>query len=167
MNPFGLSRLAKEKGSLEYVTGLEFIGMLACAKQWGHKTYFKILWSWERVIVENKEELTSVLGVKTCKKNKAEPRNEPTTLPRGHDATPPSSPRLDPSPSPIPQLYRCETVKFQFYRLIFAGLKLPILVVNYYSPTPTCNRICAFGGWDENGERCFLCSWEYRLLLSN
>lgn len=168
--PYGLSRLAKETGPLEYVTGLEFIGMCACAKQWGNMTHFKILWSWERVIVENQEELISVDGIKTCTKD-AKSKNDATTVFRGEtseitsdDVTPPSSPRTDPSPSPIPQTNKCRTVKFQFYRLIFAGRKLPILVVNCYSPTLTDKKICCYGGWDANGERCFLSCWEYSLF---
>ena len=172
LSPFGLSRLAKETGPLEYVTGLEFIGMCACAKQWGHITYFKILWSWERVIVENQEDLISVVGIKTCKKDEAKSKNEPMAVSRGEtpettrdDVAPPSSPRTDPSPSPIPQRYKCKTVKFQFYRLIFAGRKLPILVVNCYTPTSMEKKICGYGGCDENGERCFLSCWEYSPFL--
>lgn len=138
--------------------------MCACAKQYGNigLTYFKMLWSWERVIVEN-QELISVLG-KTCKKGKAKSKNEPTTVSRGETpettrddvVTPPSSPRTDPSPSPIPQLYKCTTAKFQFYRLLFAGRKLPILFINCYTPTSTNKKICGYGGCDENGEKVFL-----------
>lgn len=83
-SPYRLSRLAKETGPLEYITGLEFIGMCACAKQWGDLKYFKILWSWERVIVENQEELISVHGIKTCVKDEAKSKNDLTAVSRDH-----------------------------------------------------------------------------------
>ena len=148
----GLSNLLQGDGNLEHVRGKDFIGMFLCGKQGTLLSGLKSLWSRRRVKVEKKEEYIALID---C--NGTVSSNDDPQWPN----SPPNSPVTDRSASPPPHVIRGPAVenivKYQFYRLSFAGRDLPILAISYYDPKVTTKRICCYGGSkemeDDHGER--------------
>ena len=164
--PYDLAHLSQENGDLETVTGKDLVGMFLCAKQRGRVSGLKDLWSRRRVTnVEPEDDYIRRVGSIDCTK----------IAPRIADAStssPPKSPVTDRSPSPPPHAVRRrifdEQVKYQYYRLSYAGRDVPILVVSCYDGKTTQRKMCCYGGAKEiqDGnkkylERNFLSSWEY------
>jgi len=157
---FDLSRLENVGGKLDFVTGLELIGMLLMAKQHGPLSRYKEIWSSHPIADPNglKQKLLESMPP-SCRTDDAQ--------------TPPferiASPVLDATtPSPNPYVARARTSRdepsFSLFRFEFAGLRVPILGVGYYRGKTTHKKICSYGG-SEDGERCFLTSWEYESCL--
>src|SRR5947207_1814074 len=148
--PFGLSRLTSLDGdTLEYVTGKELIGMLLLAKQHGPFSKFNVVWSLCPVTnVVPKEDVSAETDC--CFKHptmelrnfldrlveiNADKAQTPTRIPHRSEI---NSPFTDPSPSPPPRMtherFLGNKTRYSYYRLIFAGFKLPILLVGYFEP---------------------------------
>jgi hypothetical protein len=175
--PYGLSRLASLDGdTLEYVTGKELIGLFLLAKQHGRLSEFKYIFSLcpvTNVVLEDVSDcsrpcatldltgmpLRDLLNDKHIAIN----ANSTETPIRMSNRSEPHSPFTDPSPSPPPHTTRerflGNKTRYSYWRLIIAGLKLPVLVIGYFRPETTTRKICCYGG-TLNGERCFLTSWE-------
>ena len=91
--PYGLSRIAEGDGPLEFVTGLELLGIFRVAKQFGHLSNFKELFSCRPVTgVEKEEDLLRRIDWNNCRKHiqsKRQPAavHEISTIPApDHDA---------------------------------------------------------------------------------
>jgi hypothetical protein len=175
--PYGLSRLASLDGdTLEYATGKEIIGIFLLAKQHGRLSGFKDIWSKcpvTNVVLEDvsaEEDCSRTIDLTGMPlRNLLKDRhfgvnaNSTETLIGTSNRSELNSPFTDPSPSPPPHTTRerflGNETKYSYYRLIIAGLKLPILAIGYFRPETTKKKICCYGG-SRGGERCYLSTWE-------
>ena len=176
--PYGLSRLAALDGdTLEYITGIELMGILLLAKQHGRLSGYKDIWSrrpvknvWleEDLKVEGNccalDSPKDLAGMSLADVSKdGRHLNSIQTPTRTSNRSAPGSPFTDPSPSPPPHVTRERFIgnetHYSYSRAIVGGIKLPILLVGYFHHETTTRKICCYGG-SQNHERCFLTSWE-------
>ena len=154
--PYGLARIAEERGPLEFITGLELMGIFRVAKHYGHLSDFKELLSCRPVTaVEKEEDLLRHIEWKKCKKDKKSKREHAAL--RGDETS--TIPLVDPMASRPPQVNHCRTVMYEYGLLVIAGRDLPVVMVTCHEPYSTDNRMCHYGGFDESGNRRFLPDW--------